>query len=191
MAGTPETQQFFHVFETVRGFCGIAWDTAGITAFRLPSKTPEAAERALRHRVPDAEPGTPTGDIAAAVAAARAYFTGEQVDFSPFRVSLGQQDPMFERIYAAVRQLRWGETTTYGAVAKDLGAGPEAARDVGQAMARNPVPLIVPCHRVLAAGGRLGGFSAPGGGATKAYMLELEGVHPAEKPKPAQGVLSF
>jgi methylated-DNA-[protein]-cysteine S-methyltransferase len=70
----------------------------------------------------------------------------------------------------------WGQTTTYGALAKELGAGPQAARAVGEAMARNPIPLIVPCHRVLAAGGELGGFSAPGGTDTKLRMLELEGV---------------
>jgi methylated-DNA-[protein]-cysteine S-methyltransferase len=75
-----------------------------------------------------------------------------------------------------VRKLGRGETTTYGAVAKALGAGPEAARDVGQAMANNPVPLIVPCHRVLKAGGGVGGFSAPGGSIAKARMLALEGV---------------
>ena len=187
----PEAQQFFRVFGTIRGSCGIAWNESGITSFRLPSETPGAAERALRCRVPDAEPGTPTGDAAAAIAAAQAYFAGERVDFSPFRVGLGRQSPLFERIYAAARRLRWGETTTYGALAKELGAGPEAARDVGQAMARNPVPLIVPCHRVLAAGGRLGGFSAPGGAAAKAHMLELEGIRAAAGRKPAQWALNF
>src|SRR4051794_28125836 len=110
----PEAQQFFQVFETARGFCGIAWNESGITSFRLPSKTAKAAEGTLRRRVPDAEPGTPTAEVAAAAAAARAYFAGEQVGFSFCRVSLGQQSPLFERIYAAVRRLRWGETTTYG-----------------------------------------------------------------------------
>ena len=94
---------------------------------------------------------------------------------------------VLRRVYAAVRRLGWGETTTYGALAKALGAGPEAARDVGQAMARNPVPLIVPCHRVLAAGGKLGGFSAPGGAAAKRRMLELEGVRLSERRRPRSG----
>ena len=75
-----------------------------------------------------------------------------------------------------VRGLGWGETTTYGAVARALGAGPEGAREVGQAMGRNPLPLIVPCHRVLAAGGRPGGFSAPGGTEAKLRMLAIEGI---------------
>lgn len=85
-----------------------------------------------------------------------------------------------------MRRIPWGETTTYGAVALALGAGPEA-RDVGQAMARNPLPLLVPCHRVLAAGGRPGGFSAPGGTEAKLRMLALEGIDLA----PAQGAFAF
>jgi methylated-DNA-[protein]-cysteine S-methyltransferase len=187
----PAPTQHFRVFETARGFCGIAWSDAGITAFRLPVNIPEAAERLLRRRVPDAEPGAPPAEVVEAITAAQAYFEGEEVDFSRFRLDLGEQSDLFDRIYAAVRRLRWGETTTYGALAKVLGVGPEVARDVGQAMAQNPVPLIIPCHRVLAAGGRIGGFSAPGGAASKAHMLELEGVHTAEKPEPAQRAFSF
>ena len=107
---------------------------------------------------------------------ARRYFAGECIDFTDVSVDLGVQDPFFGRVYASVRQLGWGETATYGAIAKSLGVGPEFARDVGQAMAANPVPLIVPCHRVTAANGKIGGFSAPGGSLSKARMLEIEGV---------------
>ena len=112
------------------------------------------------------------------------------MDFADVRIDLGEPDPFVARVYAAVRRLGWGRTTTYGALARDLGAGPEAARDVGQAMARNPVPLLVPCHRVLAAGGKLGGFSAPGGAATKRRMLALEGVG-LEPPPAAQRSFGF
>jgi methylated-DNA-[protein]-cysteine S-methyltransferase len=187
----PAAKHYFRIFETARGFCGIAWSDAGITTFRLPAKTPETAERILRRRVPDAEPGVPITEVAEAIAAATAYFKGEKVNFSHFRLDLSLQNELFDRIYTAVRRLRWGETTTYGALAKELGLGPETARDVGQAMAHNPVPLIIPCHRVLAAGGKIGGFSAPGGAASKAHMLELEGVRPAEKREPAQRAFSF
>jgi O-6-methylguanine DNA methyltransferase len=83
---------------------------------------------------------------AQAVAAVKRYFEGEETDFSGFRLDLGEQDPFFERVYAAARHVGWGHTTTYGALAMELGAGPEAARDVGQAVARNPVALIIPCH---------------------------------------------
>jgi methylated-DNA-[protein]-cysteine S-methyltransferase len=75
-------------------------------------------------------------------------------------------------------------------LAKELAAGPQGARDIGQAMANNPIPLIIPCHRVLAAGGKLGGFSAPGGGTAKLRMLEFEGVH-VGPPASAQQSLRF
>jgi methylated-DNA-[protein]-cysteine S-methyltransferase len=120
----------------------------------------------------------------------RRFGLSEETDFSGFKLDLGEQDPFLERIYAAARRVGWGRTTTYGTLAKELGAGPEAARDVGQAMARNPVALIIPCHRVLAAGGKVGGFSAPGGAAAKIRMLELEGVH-LEPPPPAQRSFAF
>jgi methylated-DNA-[protein]-cysteine S-methyltransferase len=166
------------IFETAGGFCGIAWNNAGIARFQLPAKSAEATERALLHRVPGAKPGAPTPEVAEAVAAVKRYFEGEETDFSGFRLDLGEQDPFFGRIYVAARRVGWGRTTTYGALAKELGTGPEAARDVGQAMARNPVALIIPCHRVLAAGGKIGGFSAPGGSTTKMRMLALEGGSP-------------
>jgi methylated-DNA-[protein]-cysteine S-methyltransferase len=170
----------YHVFETVAGNVAIAWNASGITALRLPASSAREAERALLRRLPDADPAEPPPRIAEIIAAIRRYFTGEQIAFDAIPVDFGEQEPFFDQVYAHIRKLGWGETTTYGAVAKALGAGPEAARDVGQAMARNPVPLIVPCHRVTAAGGKIGGFSAPGGSDSKARMLALEGVPVAE-----------
>jgi methylated-DNA-[protein]-cysteine S-methyltransferase len=141
-------------------------------------------------RLPCAERGAPTPEVVEAVAAVKRYFEGEETDFFGFTLDLGEQDSFFEQIYAAARRVGWGRTTTYGIIAKELGAGPEAARDVGQAMARNPVALIIPCHRVLAAGGKVGGFSAPGGSAAKIRMLALEGIH-LEPPRPAQQSFGF
>jgi methylated-DNA-[protein]-cysteine S-methyltransferase len=187
MDGT--TQQYL-IFETASGFCGIAWNKVGITRIGLPARNAEAASRSLLRRVPGAEPGTPTAEVAEAVAAVKRYFEGEKMDFSSFTLDLDAQDAFFQRIYAAARQVGWGQTTTYGTLAKQLGVGPEAARDVGQAMASNPVPLIIPCHRVLAAGGKLGGFSAPGGSSAKARMLALEGVH-VEPAQSAQRSFGF
>jgi methylated-DNA-[protein]-cysteine S-methyltransferase len=178
------------IFETAGGFCGIAWNNLGITCFQLPTRSAEATKRILLRRVPGAEPGAPAPQVAAAVAAVTRYFDGEETDFSGFKLDLGEQDPFFQRIYAAARRVGWGHTTTYGALAKELGAGPEAARDVGQAMAKNPVALIIPCHRVLAAGGKVGGFSAPGGSRAKTRMLALEGVR-IEPPQPAQQSFGF
>jgi methylated-DNA-[protein]-cysteine S-methyltransferase len=178
------------VFETAGGFCGIAWNDVGITRFQLPAGFADVTERNLRRRLPGAEPGKSTAQIVDAVVAASRYFDGEQIDFSVFQLDLDEHGDSLQRIYAAARRVFWGHTTTYGTLAKELGLGPEGARDVGQAMAHNPVPLIIPCHRVLAAGGQLGGFSAPGGSATKARMLELEGIH-VGPPEPVQRSLGL
>ncbi|TCU38649.1 methylated-DNA--[protein]-cysteine S-methyltransferase [Rhizobium azibense] len=177
------------IFETAGGFCGIAWNEIGIARFQLPTSAADATERLLLRRLPAAEPGTPTAEVAEAVAAVKRYFDGKETDFSDVKLDLEGQDAFFKCIYAAARRVGWGRTTTYGALARELGAGPEAARDVGQAMAKNPVALIIPCHRVLAAGGRIGGFSAPGGSNSKLRMLELEGVR--LEPQPAQQSLEF
>jgi methylated-DNA-[protein]-cysteine S-methyltransferase len=185
-----KTVQRYLIFQTASGFCGVAWNDVGITRFQLPTKSPDAAERLLLRRAPGAEPRTPTPEVAEFVAAVKRYFQGEETDFSCFTLDLSDQDEFFRQVYTVARKIRWGETTTYGALAKELGARPEAARDVGQAMAKNPVPLIIPCHRVLAAGGKVGGFSAPGGSATKIRMLEIERVRVAP-PEPAQRSFRF
>jgi methylated-DNA-[protein]-cysteine S-methyltransferase len=183
-----ETADQYLIFETAGGFCGIAWNGVGIRRFQLPARTAEATQKNLLRRLPGAAPGTPTAEVDEAVVAAKRYFAGEQIDFSRFHLDLAEQDAFFEKIYAAARRVGWGHTTTYGTLAKEVGAGPEAARDVGQAMARNPVPLIIPCHRVLAAGGKVGGFSAPGGSDAKLRMLELEGVQIGPPPSAQQSL---
>jgi methylated-DNA-[protein]-cysteine S-methyltransferase len=174
----------YTVFETALGVAGLAWSDAGITRFQLPSPTAEATARNLLRRTPGATPTEPPPHIARAVDAATRYFAGEKIDFSDLTLDLAGQDNLFREIYAAARRVGYGETTTYGGLAKAIGRSDwEAARDVGQAMAKNPVALIIPCHRVLAAGNKIGGFSAPGGAETKQKMLELEGVHlgPSQK----------
>lgn len=178
------------IFETAGGFCGIAWNDVGITRFQLPTRSADSTEKLLRRRLPEAEPGIPSGEVREAVDAVKRYFAGEEVDFSKVKLDLDGQDDFFKQIYAVARRIGWGHTTTYGAIARELGAGPEVARDVGQAMAKNPVALIIPCHRVLAAGGKIGGFSAPGGSTSKTRMLELEGVR-LGSPEPAQQSLGF
>jgi methylated-DNA-[protein]-cysteine S-methyltransferase len=181
---------YYLIFETAAGFCGIAWSGAGITRFQLPTKSAEAAQRALLRRVPGATPGEPPPEVTAVVAGAKRYFDGERTHFSDVTLDLDGQGAFYKQIYAAARQVEWGRTTTYGALAKQLGTGPETARDVGDAMAKNPVPLIIPCHRVLAAGGKIGGFSAPGGEAAKRRMLALEGASVAPPP-PVQQSFNF
>jgi methylated-DNA-[protein]-cysteine S-methyltransferase len=175
-ATMSQAKQSYCVFEVTGGFCGIAWISAGITRLCLPVGGAAAATQLLLRRVPESLPEAPPAQIAATIAAVQRYFRGETVDFSGVRLELAGQGEFHQRIYQALRKVGWGQTTTYGTLAKELGAGAQAARAVGEAMARNPIPLIVPCHRVLAAGGELGGFSAPGGASTKMRMLELEGV---------------
>jgi len=180
----------YHVFETVQGFCGIAWSDAGVTRFQLPGQTAEATARSLLRRTPGAVPATPPPEVAGTIEAVKRYFAGERVEFSDVQLDLDGQDGFFKQVYAAARRIGWGQTTTYGALAKAFGEEWEIARDVGQAMAKNPVALIIPCHRVLAAGGKVGGFSAPGGAATKIRMLELEHIH-VGPTEPAQHTLEL
>lgn len=177
------TADHYNVFATARGHSAIVWNEAGIRRLTLPAADPSLARQNLLRRTRGALPAGADGEIAAVIGAIQRYFLGDKVDFAGVTLDLAGQDEFFKRVYAAARRIGWGTTTTYGALAKSLGVGAEAARDVGQAMARNPVPVIIPCHRVLAAGGKLGGFSAPGGSATKLFMLQLEGVsigQPAE-----------
>ena len=180
----------YAVFDTEAGFCAIAWSETGIVRFQLPDKSAAAAERHILRRLFFALFVSFSAAVATVIAAAQRYFAGEKIDFGDVAVDLTGQDDFFKRIYAATRQVDWGKTTTYGTLAKELGAGPEVARDVGQAMAKNPVPLIIPCHRVLAAGGKVGGFSAPGGSTAKLRMLALEG-NDLTPPPPAQQSLGF
>jgi methylated-DNA-[protein]-cysteine S-methyltransferase len=185
-----QAPQYFAVFETEAGFCAIGWTASGIARFALPDGTAAAAERNLLRKFPAARPSTPPSEVAEVIAAAQRYFAGEAVDFFAIALDLDGQDEFFRRIYAALRTVGYGKTTTYGSLAKELGAGPEVARDVGQAMAKNPIPLIIPCHRVLAAGNKVGGFSAPGGADSKVKMLALEGID-LSPPPPAQQSLGF
>jgi methylated-DNA-[protein]-cysteine S-methyltransferase len=180
----------FLIFDTDGGPCGIAWTTAGIVRFQLPGDDASATRRLLLRRLPDADAAEPPPAIADAVARVKRYFAGEAADFSAVPLDLAGQSDVFRAIYDAARRVSWGETTTYGTLARDLGAGPEMAREVGQAMAKNPVALIIPCHRVLAAGGKVGGFSAPGGTSSKLKMLALEGISFAP-PEPAQQSFGF
>jgi methylated-DNA-[protein]-cysteine S-methyltransferase len=167
----------YTVFETALGFAGIAWNDVGIARLQLPSANAGATQRNLLRRTPGAGEVSPPPHIADAVAAVKRYFAGQKIEFSHLTLDLAEQDDLFRAIYAAARGISYGQTTTYGGLAKAIGRTDwEAARDVGQAMAKNPVALIIPCHRVLAAGGKIGGFSAPGGAETKTKMLELEGV---------------
>src|SRR5262245_3835719 len=109
------------IFETAGGFCGIAWSDVGITRFQLPTGSADATERILLRRVAGAKPGAPTPEVVDAVAAVKHYFNGQKTDFSSLKLDLSEQDALLKQIYAAARQVGWGQTTTYGTLAKELG----------------------------------------------------------------------
>ncbi|TGQ36437.1 methylated-DNA--[protein]-cysteine S-methyltransferase [Mesorhizobium sp. M00.F.Ca.ET.216.01.1.1] len=171
------------VFETALGFMGIAWSEAGLTRLCLPQRNRDAVERRLlRHAGIAGQAARPEPQwVTELIASIKAYAAGEDVDFSAVPVDLAGVDDFRLAIYDAARKLAFGETTTYGELARRAGhAG--LARETGAALGANPVPLIIPCHRILAAGGKIGGFSAPGGSTTKEKMLAMEGVRVGPPP---------
>jgi len=163
------------VFDTALGACGIAWSEHGVTRFQLPEADRGATERRLR-RAADATAETPPPAVGAVVTQVQRYMAGVQVDFSDVALDLAGVGEFHRKVYSALRAVGWGQTATYGDLARQVDA-PGAARAVGQAMGRNPIPVIIPCHRVLASGRGIGGLSAFGGTVTKERLLALEGVH--------------
>ncbi|AZO51447.1 MAG: methylated-DNA--[protein]-cysteine S-methyltransferase [Mesorhizobium sp.] len=171
------------VLETVIGFTGIGWSETGLIRLCLPERSREAVERRLfRHSGVSSSTDRPQW-VMDLIAAIRAYAAGEDIDFSSVPVDLAGVDDFRLAIYDAARKLGFGETTTYGELAKRAGHQ-GLARETGAALGANPVPLVIPCHRILAAGGKIGGFSAPGGSATKEKMLAMEGVRLGPPPSP-------
>jgi methylated-DNA-[protein]-cysteine S-methyltransferase len=174
------------ILSTDLGHVGLAWSGDGLTRLSLPESNRAAI---LRRLGSTGETPLPDWLLPAAHAIGR-YAAGEREDFADVAVDLSAVDDPFRRaIYAAARRLCYGETTTYGELAA-LAGFPGMARETGAALGTNPVPLIVPCHRILAAGGKIGGFSAPGGSATKLRLLALEGVRIGPAPS-AQAAFQF
>ncbi len=162
----------FDVFDTAIGHCGIAWSAAGIAGTRLPETTIDYIQR----RWSQAKLLPPPPFVHEAITHIRRHLAGEADDLLSLTLDDADLPELAVRIYAYTRAIPVGETRTYGEVAKAMG-DPQLARAVGQAMGRNPWPIIVPCHRVLAAGGKTGGFSAPGGVDTKFRILAIEQAH--------------
>jgi len=167
------TAHGFTLFDTSIGRCGIAWGGRGIVGVQLPeSREPETRARLLRHH-PDAIESSPPPDIRRALDSIVALLAGEEADLSVAVLDMHRVPPFHRRVYEVARSIAPGATLSYGEIAKQMGAG-RSARAVGQALGRNPFAIVVPCHRVLAASGRIGGFSANGGIATKLRMLSIE-----------------
>jgi methylated-DNA-[protein]-cysteine S-methyltransferase len=165
------------VFETAVGVCGLAWGPRGIVAVQLPEANADLTLARLKRRCPDANPRTPRPDIQRAIGEITALLAGERRDLGHIVLDMNDIAEFERRVYAIVRNIPPGSTLTYGEVAARLG-DPRLAREVGAALGRNPFPIVVPCHRVLAANGRTGGFSAPGGVDTKMKMLSAERAQP-------------
>lgn len=174
MFDVPQMFESATLFDTPAGLCGLGWSAAGLIRVRPFAASPAKAARPGAALVPEAEA---PAHITATIAALRAFLAGEPVTFDDTALDFSGLSEFEAAIYRSLRTVCWGETVSYGDLARRIGADTGAARAVGVAMGRNPWPLIVPCHRVLTSGGKLGGFSAPGGTRTKAALLAREGVH--------------
>lgn len=175
------TARGFAVFETEIGACGIAWGPSGVVGVHLPEREASETRRRLSRRFPDAGELPPTPKVQEAMDGIAALLRGEPTDLTSVVLDMEQVPPFNRRVYEVARTIPPGSTLTYGEIATRLGDR-LLARDVGQALGQNPFAIVVPCHRVVAAGGKTGGFSARGGVRTKLRMLAIEGA-------PAAGTL--
>ena len=175
-------EQGFTLFETPIGLCGLAWNGRGLIGAQLPETAPGAGWARLRRRYPDAvEASTPPPAVQGTIERINALLAGGRDDLIDVALDFDRVAPFNRRVYEIARAIPPGETSTYGQIAKAMGE-PGAARAIGKALGENPWPIIVPCHRVLAADGKSGGFSAPGGVETKARMLTIERARTSSAP---------
>jgi methylated-DNA-[protein]-cysteine S-methyltransferase len=171
----------FALFETAIGACGIAWGARGVVGVQLPERSEGATRARLRRRFPDAPETAPPPEVERAVAAIVALLEGEKRELFDVVLDMAGVGAFERRVYEVARTIPPGATLTYGEVAARLGEEGDA-RAVGEALGRNPFPIVVPCHRVLGAGGKVGGFSANGGIATKLRLLSIEGARTSAAP---------
>ena len=163
-------------FETAIGPCGIAWnDVPAVKCFQLPEANAQGTEARIARRCGGQKAAAPPPEIAVLIEKISKHLRGELQDFRDAPVDLSDLGEFDKQVLEAALRIPAGQTRTYGELAKDVGR-PAEARAVGQVMARKPIPLIIPCHRVLSANGGLGGFSAPGARVTKTRLLTIEGA---------------
>jgi methylated-DNA-[protein]-cysteine S-methyltransferase len=165
----------FTLFDTPVGACALVWGDRGLVGVLLPEPDALATRRRVERRYPGAIEVEPTDDVAHVIARIRGLLNGGRDDLEDIVLDMRAVAPFEQRVYRLARAIHPGSTRTYGQLARDLGDA-LVARAVGQALGANPFPIIVPCHRVLAAGAKAGGFSAPGGTRTKLRLLEIEGA---------------
>lgn len=170
---TPDLS--FTLFDTAIGCCGIVWSIRGITGVLLPERNAQVTRARLLRRAPAAVEAPPPEHVQCIIGDIVRLLRGEAVDLSYVALDSGEQPEFNRRVYDVARGIALGATLSYGDIAGRLGDR-TLAREVAQALSQNPYPIIVPCHRVLAAGGKMGGFSAPGGVRTKLRLLSIEGA---------------
>lgn len=163
----------YAIFDTALGRCAIAWGPRGVVRVLLPDSDDAALKRSVTSRFPDAQDAVAPAEIARAIALIQALMRGEGADLDAIALDLEELGDFDRRVYAIARRIPPGGTRTYGEIARELG-GNQWSREVGQSLGRNPWPIVVPCHRVMGADGKLVGFSAPGGVETKLRLLEIE-----------------
>jgi methylated-DNA-[protein]-cysteine S-methyltransferase len=167
----------FTLFDTALGFCAIVWSGRGIAGVQLPEADASATRRRVQQRFPDALESAAPPSVARAIEGIVSLLDGKPADLSDIVID-DSNTPSFNRnVYAVARGIPPGKTMTYGEIAARLGDA-QLARAVGVALGQNPCPIVMPCHRVLAAGGKTGGFSASGGVVTKLKLLSIEGAQP-------------
>ncbi|MDO9431078.1 MAG: methylated-DNA--[protein]-cysteine S-methyltransferase [Pseudomonadota bacterium] len=165
----------FTLFDTAIGTCGVVWNARGLVGVQLPQSEGGDPRTRLARRYPQAVETDPPATVAQAICGMQALLNGEPRDLLEVELDTTGLAAFSARVYEISRAIPPGRTLTYGDIAKRLG-DLSLSRAVGQALGANPWPIVVPCHRILAAGGRKGGFSAPGGADTKLRMLEIEGA---------------
>ena len=170
----------FTIFDTAVGRCAVLWRGEALTGVFLPSANDEAMRAAVKRRSQAATESAPPPFARHAIEKISRLCAGEVVIFDDVPLDRGAIEPFADRIYDVLLKTPPGETTTYGEIAERLG-DKTLSRAVGAALGANPFPIIIPCHRVTAAGGKMGGFSAPGGTDTKRRLLEIEGAFATEK----------
>ncbi|HKO51187.1 MAG TPA: methylated-DNA--[protein]-cysteine S-methyltransferase [Polyangiaceae bacterium] len=163
----------FALFDTAIGRCGIAWGSSGICGVHLPEATPNRTRRRMLLRYPEVNESAPPPMVQRAIDRIVTLLRGEAADLQQIALDMTRVPAFHRRVYEFARTIPGGATLSYGELAARIGS-PGAARAVGQALGKNPFAIVVPCHRVLAAGGKLGGFSASGGVDTKLKMLRIE-----------------
>ena len=176
------TAKSFAIFETAIGACGIAWGERGIAAVQLPEASEQKTRARISRRFPEAREATPPPEVRRAIDGIVSLLRGEASDLSAVELDVEDLPAFNLRVYEVARAIPPGATLSYGEIAARLGEPREAARDVGQALGQNPIPIIVPCHRVLAANGKPGGFSASGGVTTKLRLLTIEKAKISDEP---------